>query len=653
MYTQTFDKGYTKISDELKDEIEALYQSKIDRIGFPVIININTDTISADQDHSVNLKLPYKSGDLGTDIMELLYVKKEGELFSIKNYNITYFLNEENVIHTIFPNMFPDDIEDSIENDFDCNYTILNNTYSLEIQKFQELKRIIFYSYVILGLEKNSNVIKRIGYRDSCLYESDITDRVFKGEEYFNNNTKITIFLDIYKIEQLYYKKDYIAFLVRTKNKDKQWSYLLLFYEIFLISEGFSLNIEKIIDIKDIYKYDLVNNTYYYDNLMKIEKIGYFENFIFILFINEKKNNIFIIYDSINKTLVNFDDIFFNAENTISFANKNITDFIIFSNKVCLLTEDEGLFLFTMNIDLNDTKIKFDYLFNFEFKYGKKLEIYKNPFYGSTYIGVLFNNDKNKKGNEIYMEILIDNFNKKNISSPITLRINKIVTASNKRDFKHLQFMDNFYNYFYDDVYKELFIYRIGLLNSIPYVTYKLNLTKNITDSQIIKDINISNVVPIYNKDDGKFNFLLIGESNYIVLNNLVLASHNLNCTFHAGGNFNLSFILKGEVCAHSLQKAKEGIYSSCHKLIKYNFHVYGKDKEKLAFFLAILFCMILLSSILFGCFSINTNCFRNYRKIKPISFNKSLYDTQRINMISSGFHSSDNLQKNLKEKKN
>jgi hypothetical protein len=83
MYTQTFDKDYIEISKELKDEIQALYVSRLDHIGNPEIININTDTISADQDHSINLKLPYKSGDLGTDIMELLYVKKEGELFSI------------------------------------------------------------------------------------------------------------------------------------------------------------------------------------------------------------------------------------------------------------------------------------------------------------------------------------------------------------------------------------------------------------------------------------------------------------------------------------------------------------------------------------------------------------------------------------------
>ena len=114
------------------------------------------------------------------------------------------------------------------------------------------------------------------------------------------------------------------------------------------------------------------------------------------------------------------------------------------------------------------------------------------------------------------------------------------MTASNKRNFKYLQFLDNFYKYFYDDVKKELFIYRIGLLNTIPYVTYKLGLTRNSTNSKIIKDINITNLVPIFNKNEGKFNTLLIGNTHYIVLNNLTLANHNLNCTFHSDGNFNL-----------------------------------------------------------------------------------------------------------------
>ena len=217
MYTQTFDKGYVEISKELKDEIQALYASRLDHIGNPVIININTDTISADQDHSIKLKLPYKSGDLGTDIMELLYVKKEGELFSIKNYNVTYLLNEENVIHTIYPNMFPDDIEDTVENDVDCSYTISDNLYYLEYKSFPQLKKVIFYSYVILGLEAGTNIIKRIGYRDSALYQSDIVSRIFHGNEFFKNNQN-TIFINLYKIEQLFDKTGYIVFLVKYKN---------------------------------------------------------------------------------------------------------------------------------------------------------------------------------------------------------------------------------------------------------------------------------------------------------------------------------------------------------------------------------------------------------------------------------------------------
>jgi hypothetical protein len=239
-----------------------------------------------------------------------------------------------------------------------------------------------------------------------------------------------------------------------------------------------------------------------------------------------------------------------------------------------------------------------------------------------------------------------------NNTIPISLRINKIVTASNKRIFKYLQFMDNFYNYFYDDENKEIFIYRIGLLNTIPYVTYKLGLTRNATNSKIVKNINITNLVPIFNKNEGKFNTLLIGNTHYIVLNNLTLASHNLNCTFHSDGNFNLTFILKGEVCANSLIRAAKKNYVSCHKIIKYNFHVYGKDKEKFGIFLIMFLCMIFISTFFFTCLSINTNCFKNYRSIKNRYINKSFYMSQTQNILSSGESSINNLSKYHKSKK-
>ena len=151
MYIQYFDKGNITISSKLREKFESLSHLHEELIHSPEIININTDTISADQDHSINLKLPYKTGDLGTDIMELLYVKKSGILFSIKNYNVTYFLNEENVIHSIYPNMFPNDIEDSVQNDVDCNYKILNNEYKIEKNNFKNFYKIIFFFLYYIG----------------------------------------------------------------------------------------------------------------------------------------------------------------------------------------------------------------------------------------------------------------------------------------------------------------------------------------------------------------------------------------------------------------------------------------------------------------------------------------------------------------------
>ena len=130
----------------------------------------------------------------------------------------------------------------------------------------------------------------------------------------------------------------------------------------------------------------------------------------------------------------------------------------------------------------------------------------------------------------------------------------------------------------------------------------------------------------------------MIGNNYYILLKNLSLSSHNLNCTFHDIGNYNLTFILKGEVCANSLKKAKEGIYASCHKIIKYNFHVYRRQKEKrIILFISILFIIILLASILFIFYSINTGCFGKYKnnKSNKILFSSRLETEENLNKYS------------------
>ena len=637
MYIQSFDKGNFSISEKLKKKLDSSNLLRNDDILSPEIININTDTISADQEHSIKLQLPYKTGDLGTDIMELLYVKKSGKLFSIKNYNVTYFLNEENVIHSIYPNMFPDDIEDSIENDVDCNYTILDNKFILEKYKVKKYKKIVFYSFITLGID--NDIVKKIEYyNNKYLNESDIGKNINKGKEYFNNSC--IIFLDMFKIEQMFFDKKYFVFLAKNNintNIDNN-NLLLLFYEINLLYyEQFNLNLDFFLNINKI---NINNNTLIKEE-SNIEKIGYFKNYIFLL-ISTKNNTELIILDNTNK-IISLEEVIYNEvniENKIDIKNDNIIDFLLYKKIFILLTEKKGLFLYNIkeiytSNDSNNIIIKFYFNNNFNFEFGQKLEIYRNPFYGGIFLGVLFNNINhnninNKKGNEIYLEILLDEINDdSNNKDKIEIKINKIITASKKRNFLLLNINNDFFIYFYDKETKELFIYRKGLLNVIPYVTYKLNLLQDKINKDILYNENITNIIPLYNKKEGKFDLVLIG-NNYILVKNLTLASHNLNCTFHDIGSYNLTFILKGEVCANSLKKIVEGTYGSCHKIIKYNFHVYMRNTAKrIILFISILLTIILLATILFICYSIETGCFGKYKNSKTYKIKKILFSSR------------------------
>ena len=625
MHTQSLDPGFSEISENLKKKLELLYPLNKVSNHSPEIININTDTISADQDHSIKLKLPYKSGDLGTDIMELLYVKKTGKIFSIKNYNVTYFLNEQNVIHTIYPNMFPDDIEDSEQNDVDCNYTILDNEYKLEYHLMNKsFSKVIFYSYITLVLDFKTNNIKRLEYNNKSIYTGNIINNIIKGKEFFIGNNSVInniIFLDMFKIEQMFFKKIYFVFLIKYNNKinnNNEWNLLLLFYEIKLVKNvEFSLSLESVININNI----LNNNEL---TKINIEQIGYYQNYKFILFssIATDNNNTLIIYYASKSEIIPLEEIFddYPDINIIS-----IKDFLFYNETFCILEENNGLIIFNIIKELNNQeKIKMYFNNILEFNFGKKMEIYRNPFYGGIYLGILFHNNEEKKGNEIYLEILLE---ERKYNETTDIKINKVLTASNKRKFIHSQINYDFFKYFYDDTNKDLFLYRNGLLNIVPYVSYKIKLIDE-KNYNILRKENISEIIPIYNKKEEIFNLAFIGKNHYIILKNLTLASHNLNCIFHDAGSYNLTFILKGEVCAKSLLKSQEGNYVTCHKIIKYNFHVYNRGKEKkILIFIIILFVIIFLASILFICYSINTRCFGKYKKNK---LNKLLFSSNK-----------------------
>ena len=122
---------------------------------------------------------------------------------------------------------------------------------------------------------------------------------------------------------------------------------------------------------------------------------------------------------------------------------------------------------------------------------------------------------------EIMLEKENNNSTTNNKEEKIEIKINKVITASNARNFLHLQITNDFFNYFYDDSSKELFIYRNGLLNIVPYVTYKINFTEEENKIELFKKEKIRDLVPIYNKRDELFNLVFIGNDNYFILKNL------------------------------------------------------------------------------------------------------------------------------------
>ena len=80
------------ISKELKKIIHDL-TPKETIIGKPIVAFLSTNIISADKGKPIKMDLPFENGDIGTDIMEMLYISKQDTIFSIKKYNIQYFLN--------------------------------------------------------------------------------------------------------------------------------------------------------------------------------------------------------------------------------------------------------------------------------------------------------------------------------------------------------------------------------------------------------------------------------------------------------------------------------------------------------------------------------------------------------------------------------
>ena len=595
----SLDSNNISISYSLLELLKFLKQKITDKTGKPIISYISTKIISADLNKSIILDLPFENGDIGTDIMELLYIQKEGKLFPIYQFNINYYINNSELINSI--NYKKSIISNNL--DINCNYSIGKNKINLKTLNYDlnNFYKILHYSYLTFGLDNQTKKIMYIKYSDDNIYFLDI-----KNNEIETKNIDALIIQDFFIINQFYINETYLV--LYSKNK------ILYFYIIELDNLSYKL------------KYFIhINCSNIFNDKEIIYKIGIINNY-FIISTNNKR--FFKLFSQKNN---NNDWIISNIYNS-----SNVLDFIINKKTIYCIVENIGLFIYKTIDNYSYCKI-------LSHKYMNKIFFYYNPFYGNNFIGIQFNNN-NTNINEIYFELIINNE-----LYPI---INKIIVANNNRTFLPIYSMDFFILNLFDIKSNELFLIRKGMLSSIPFITFKFYLDLN---------LKIKSITSLFDYNNKNFSLVFITkDKNIIILKNIIFGKHYLNCTFYDDGIFKLNFIQRGEVCSNSLEASNEYSYTTCNKIIKYNFHIYKKDLSSVYFaFIVCLFIFLLFSIVVFFIIIYNTNCFRenNLKLVKVKKTKNELYNEEEEKELLNKKNKNNNnnnkyiLKKNTKQK--
>ena len=206
----SLDSNNISISYSFLELLKFLKQKITDKTGKPIISYISTKIISADLNKSIILDLPFENGDIGTDIMELLYIQKEGKLFPIYQFNINYYINNSELINSI--NYKKSIISNNL--DINCNYSIGKNKINLKTLNYDlnNFYKILHYSYLTFGLDNQTKKIMYIKYSDDKIYFLDI-----KNNEIETNYIDALIIQDFFIINQFYINETYLV--LYSKNK--------------------------------------------------------------------------------------------------------------------------------------------------------------------------------------------------------------------------------------------------------------------------------------------------------------------------------------------------------------------------------------------------------------------------------------------------
>ena len=565
------------ISSELKAIIKRIAPDE-GMLGKPIVAYLTTNIISADKGKPIRMDLPYENGDIGTDVMEILYISKKGRIFSVKKYSMSYYLNSAQIINSI--NVLngnktkrEDDEEDDSDIQINCYYSISNSTFVLKKYSFESFDKYLKYSFVTIGYHNETGNLFSVTYTEDKI----IIEELYKYEN-GSNYIKNSFIVDFFIIDQQYIDKPYLVIVTKEN--------FMIVYEIILDNEELKIQF-KFLDMISIKEFLL-------DESDLVLKVGKYDTMYILL--TSKQGLVKIFYLENNKTKWKLGDI--GNE-----KNYKYLDFIIGKKALYAVVENVGLVVYKMTDHFSTNQ-------TFYHSNMKSVDYYLNPFYNNQYIGVTMTPLNNSS--EVFMELLINDE-----LHPV---INKIIVASADRKLLNIFSYDSFFSILYDTKYHELFLLRRGLLSSIPFITYKIFPFKN----SPIND-TIFTLTSFYDKSKDIHVPALVSPNSIYIIEDLMLGVHSLNCTFNNDGNFNITLIQHGEVCANSLESSESIPYVTCQKIVSYNFHIYESDNTAVSIVFGFACGFIFLTFMSLLCLlTCNTKCFKKFDQLKLVEVDKT-----------------------------
>lgn len=270
-----------------------------------------------------------------------------------------------------------------------------------------------------------------------------------------------------------------------------------------------------------------------------------------------------------------------------------INNIIVLEKMIYVLVQGYGIKIIEINA--------FGFVnYDFRHKNLKHIDLVVNPLLNTKYLGITFVDSFDQQ--EFFMEL--------NVDDEIYPEINKIFLSSKSNTRSHYITLDLFLGMFYDPNDNTLLVIRRGMLNNIPFQTYKYNLNSLFRvseDAQIV-------VTSLYNPET-ELNELFIVDNNSFnayILSDFSHTTDEMYCKFLDIGNYNVTLEKYSEICESSLEY--KYAYSYCDFMIYLNFRAIGEDMRDFTLMGIILGTLLGFIFLLFTFFIIvKTQCCKDF----------------------------------------